>query len=385
MRKIVVLGLALAALWACGSKEAPVEKTVDEMGTEIVLNRKEPAKLAGAPADLELVEEWRLDTGDDATASFGLSDIGEFDIDAEGNVFFLADPSHEKAVLKFDASGRPAASFGRRGQGPGEIQRFADLYVTARDEVAVSNQDNSRLTVFDAGGTLVRETPAPSDLMAVAPLPNGSFLTMKRQADPRPDSLFEFPIELSGPDWTVREKLDTGFLENPMTGEKLRGTYHLQSWSVSRDKIFTGHQDRGYDIFVYDFEGRPVRKIRKEFDAVPVPEAHKKEFLDQFGSPQMKFIQDKVYFPSGMPPFIGFAADEESRLYVMTYETTGQPGEFIFDVFDADGVFILRKPIRVFQDYNGGFFKVRNGRFYCVEEDAEGQKLFIAYRMDWKQ
>jgi hypothetical protein len=148
--------------------------------------------------------------------------------------------------------------------------------------------------------------------------------------------------------------------------------------------IFTGHQDRGYDIFVYDFDGRLVRKIRKEFTPIPVPEAHKKEFLNQFGSPQMKFIQDKVYFTADMPPFIGFTADEAGRLYVMTYETTERPGEFVFDVFDSDGAFLLRKPIRVFHDYNGGYFKVRNGRLYCVEQAEDGQKTFKAFRLDWK-
>ena len=68
----------------------------------------------------------------------------------------------------------------------------------------------------------------------------------------------------------------------------------------------------------------------------------------------------------------------------MSYETADGPGEFVFDVFNPEGIFILRKPIRVFHDFNGGAFKVRHGRFYSVEEDNEGQKIFIAYRMIWK-
>jgi hypothetical protein len=384
MTKTGWVAVASLALWACGPKDASVKRTVDEKGTEVVLNKLEPAKIAGAPGGLELVEEWRLDTGDDATASFGLADIGAFGVDSRKNVYFLAVRSEEKVVLKFDPAGRPAASFGKRGQGPGEVQRFAALFVTAGDEIAIANQGNGRLTVFDPEGSLLREVPAPSGLIGVAPLPNGCYLTVKQQADPKPDALFEFPIELSGPDWKVRTKLDTGFIENPLTGERLRGTYHIQSWSVSRDKIFTGHQDRGYDINVYDFEGRPVRIIRKAYAPVPVSEAFKKEFMAQFENPVFDPVRKKVYFPPGMPPFISFAADDEGRLFVMTYETTGQPGEFVFDVFDADGIFILRKPARVFHDFNGGFFKVRNGRFYAVEEDDEGQKIFIAYRMIWK-
>jgi hypothetical protein len=383
MKKFCVFAMALAALTSCGSKDTAVARTRDADGTEIVLNKLGAAKREGTPAVLELAEEWRLDTGDDAVADFGLTDIGVFDIDSGGNVYFAADRSHETAVLKFDASGLPSASFGPRGQGPGDIQGVGALFITAGGEVAVTNQGNNRLTVFGSDGTLLRETPLTPDLIAVAPLPNGSYVTVKRKPDPKPETLFEFPIELAGPDLKAEAGLDTGFIENPMTGERLRGTYHIQSWSVSRDRIFTGHQDRGYDIFVYDFDGRPIRKIRKEHAAVPVPEAHKKEFLAQFDAPHYKPIRDKIYFPAHMPPFISFTADEAGRLYVMTYETADQPGEFIFDIFDPDGVLILRQPIRVFQDFNGGYFKVRNGRLYCVEEGGEGQKIFKVFRMAW--
>jgi len=384
VKKTFVIVMVAAVLAACGPRESAVEKIVDENGTEIVLNKLEPVTGRKAPKALELTEVWRLDTGDDAVADFGLADIGAFDIDGKGNVYFAADRSNETAVLKFDESGRPAASFGRRGQGPGEIQGVGALYASAADEVAVTNEGNNRLTVFGPDGKLLRETPISPEYIAVAPLPNGSFLTVKRMPDPKPDALFEFPIELIGPDLKARAKLDTGFIENPMTGERLRGTYHIQSWSVSRDRIFTGHQDRGYDIFAYDFDGRPIRKVRKEYKPIPVPEAHKKEFLGQFDSPQMKVIRDKIYFPADMPPFIGFTADETGRLYVMTYETTERPGEFVFDVFDSDGAFLLRKPLRVFQDYNGGYFKVRNDRLYCVEEGEDGQKIFRVFRMTWK-
>jgi hypothetical protein len=106
--------------------------------------------------------------------------------------------------------------------------------------------------------------------------------------------------------------------------------------------------------------------------------------MAQFEKPYLSPFRNKVYFPSGMPPFVSFAADEEGRLFVMTYETTGRPGEFVFDVFNAEGILVLRKPIRIFHDFNGGFFKVRNSRFYAVEEDAEGQKICFAFRMAWK-
>ena len=84
-----------------------------------------------------------------------------------------------------------------------------------------------------------------------------------------------------------------------------------------------------------------------------------------------------------MPPFVGFTSDENGFLYVMTYESGAEPGEFVFDIFNAEGVFVLRKAIQVFQNFMGMFVRVRNGRFYCVQEKESGFKEFKVFRMNW--
>lgn len=384
MKKAMAAGVVIVIFAACVSKEPQVRKTVDENGVEVVLNGSEPIRHKGEPTSLVLDEEMALDTEKDVVAATGLADIGTFGVDSEGNIYFASLKASDNTILKFDGRGRHAASFGRKGQGPGEIQRISALFITSRNEVAVTNEGNNRLTVFSTDGHLVREVPLTSGFIAAVPLPNGRYFLWDRIPSQQPGVLLEFPMILAGADLKTIKALDSGIIENPMDGEQLRGTYHLQSWSVSRDKIFTGHQDRGYDIFVYDLEGRPIRKIRKEYRPVPVPEAHKKEFLAQFESPQFKDIIGKVYFPDGMPPYIGFTSDEDGRLYVMTYETGEEPGEFIFDIFDSEGVFMLRKPIKVFQNFIGTFIRVRNGRLYCVQEKETGYKEFKVFRMMWK-
>jgi hypothetical protein len=378
MRNIVLLSCALCLSLSCKPGQGKVNK-ITENGVEVVLNGLEPIHLKGAPSSLVLEEEMALDTEKDEVADTGLTDIGLFGVDSEGNIYFTAQSSGDDSILKFDRQGHHIASFGRKGQGPGEIQRINALFITDRNEVAITNEGNNRLTIFDAGGHLLREVPMSPGFLAAIPLANGNYFLWDRVPSERPGVLMEFPMTLASPDLKTITSLDTGIIENPMSGEQLRGTYHLQSWSVSRDKIFTGHQDRGYDIFVYDLEGSPIRKIRKEYKPVPVPESHKREFLKQFESPQFKDIVGRVYFPAAMPPFIGFTSDEEGRLYVLTYETGGQPGEFISDVFDSD-----RKPINIFQNFIGVFIKVRNDRLYCVQEKESGYKEFKVYRMIWK-
>jgi len=383
MRKAIIALLGIVVLAACRSKEMQVQKTVDENGVEVVLNGLEPLRLRGGPASLEFVEEMTLDTEKDEVASTGLADVGAFGVDSIGNIYFASLKAGDQTILKFDRQGRHIASFGRKGQGPGEIQSISALLVSESDEVSITDGGNNRLTIFDSGGRWLRDVPMTTSFIAAIPLPNGRYFLWDRTPSEKPGVLLELPMILAGPELKTIRILDTGIIENPMDGEELRGTYHLQSWSVSSDKIFTGHQDRGYDIFVYDLEGRPVRKIRKEYKPVPVPEAHKKEFLAQFESPQFRDIIRKVYFPDGMPPFIGFTSDENGRLYVMTYESGAEPGEFVFDIFNSEGVLMLRKPIRVFQNFMGTFVRVRNGRFYCLQEKESGFKELKVFRMTW--
>jgi len=383
MRKAIIAAMVILALTACQSKEAQVQKTVDENGVEVVLNRLEPVRLKGGPTSLELEEEMTLDTEKDEVAATGLADVGNFGVDSSGSIYFALLKAGDQAILKFDRQGRHVASFGRRGQGPGEIQSVSALFVTERNEVALTDGGNNRLTIFDADGHWLRDVPMTTSFIAVVPLPNGRYFLWDRIPSERPGVLLEFPMVLAGPDLKTIKTLDSGIIENPMEGEQLRGTYHLQSWSVSTEKLFTGHQDRGYDIFVHDLEGRPVRKIRKEYKPVPVPEIHKKEFLAQFESPQFRDIIRKVHFPDGMPPFVGFTSDENGLLYVMTYESGAEPGEYAFDIFNAEGVFVLRKPIKVFQNFMGMSARVRNGRFYCVQEKESGFKEFKVFRMNW--
>ena len=43
-----------------------------------------------------------------------------------------------------------------------------------------------------------------------------------------------------------------------------------------------------------------------------------------------------------MPPFHALFADDGDRLFVMTYEEGINPGEYMYDIFDPDGVCIGR-------------------------------------------
>jgi len=387
MRKSACLLLVLAVFCSCAPKSELPERVMED-GVEVVFNRVEPYAIDGEPATFTLAKEFSIDTEDDAVAELGLTDIGiYFDVDSIGNIYLSSCKNAEGMIFQFDGDGNFVRSFGRKGQGPGELlgRNYLSLYLTVdrNDNIAVSDYGN-KLAVFGAEGKLLMENHIDSRTISMAPLANGNYLSYLIVMDARSDFLNQNPLILLDGRFEKIKELDKQMVPNPIIGKRLKGTYHVLSWSVANGKIFTGFQERGYEIFVYDFEGNLVRKIKKESQPVPVPEEHKKEFMEQFSAPIFDDIRDNFYFPDAMPPFHAFFSDDEGRLFVMTYETGDNPGEYLYDIFNPEGVCVGRKSLEVLHDESGIYAKMKNGRFYGLNEKESGYKELAVFKVVWE-
>ncbi len=149
-----------------------------------------------------------------------------------------------------------------------------------------------------------------------------------------------------------------------------------------------------YEFLIYDTEGNLLRKTKKEYHDVKVSDQLKEEILNGLSENFDSFDQykNKVYFPESHPPFQFFFLDEESRLYVMTYETGQGSNAFIYDIFNPDGLFIGRIEL---DNYGSSPFSVtgirvplnvaaKNNRLYCLREKESGYKELVVYKMRWE-
>jgi hypothetical protein len=117
---------------------------------------------------------------------------------------------------------------------------------------------------------------------------------------------------------------------------------------------------------------------------VPVSEDYKKKTLKMYKD-MMSDYAAKIFFPENWHPFQSFLADDEGRLLVMTYEPGVVPGEFIFDIFDQDGVFTSRLNLSVVApSYDRISAWIRGNRLYAVQEKPSGFKRLAVYRMIWR-
>jgi hypothetical protein len=375
VRKSLLSLCLLFFISGCGRPRAGIER-IQENGVEVVLNPRALPHLVSIP----LTRVFSLSTGRDDLISAGLTDFDMgFDVDSRGFISTGCLKNTDGPVFKFDPRGNLALTFSRVGQGPGEIQGEATLAVSAADEIVVTNAGSRKVLFFSGGGKLLREQRVKTDTVKAIPLPGGGFVAWSRTLDPGSEFLAQHPLQLTGPGLDVVRELDCQLVPNPLRGGNFLGTYHVFSWSVSPGRVFSAFQDRGYDIWVHDFEGRLLRKIRKDFEPVPVSEEFKAGYMRMFQAPIFDGFREKIYFPSSMPALDSIFSDEEGRLFVLTYEVDSESGARIFDLFDAAGNLEGRMKVNVFCDDRGCAARARHGRLYALAEDENGDKEIVVY------
>jgi hypothetical protein len=379
VRKFLLSLCLLSFLSGCRDSGSGI-KRIRENGVEIILNPIAPPH----PVSITLTRLFSLSTGRDDLAVAGLTDFDlGFDVDSQGFIYTGCLKNAAGPIFKFDPKGSLVLTFSHLGQGPGEIQGEATLTVSAADEIVVTNPGSRKVLFFSGDGKLLREKKAKTEIARVTPLPGGGFVAWSRILDPGSEFLAQHPLQLTGTDFEVVRELDCQLVPNPLRGGDFPGTYHVFSWTVSPERIYSAFQDRGYDVWVHDFQGKLLQKIRKEFALVPVSEDYKARYLKLFEAPLFDGFREKIYFPASMPPLDSIFSDEEGRLYVLTYEADLESGANLFDVFDAQGNLEGRMKLKVFYDDRGCAVKARRGRLYAIAENEIGEKELVVYEMTW--
>jgi len=383
MKNLVLVIVILSLSFHCGPKQDEVEKTIED-GVEVVINHFEPYKVKGEPSDLVLEEEFTIDTEKDEIGELGLTDIWGIDVDSEENIYLLHLQSRENCIFKFNKEGNFISSFGRRGQGPGEMQ-YPIFFQVINNEIAVT--DPTKVVFFSNNGKFLEEISKDANMLSVIFLKNGNYLVRERIRDPSDSATQHIGLRLYDTEFNEIKEIDRGPGYH-FKGDGYRAILPYIHACVLGEKIFEGNSEREYEIHAYDLNGNLIKKIKKEYNPVPINEQDKERILKLFER-MSEEIKKTIYFPDNFPPFQRlFFTDDEGRLFVMTYEKGEKPRQFIYDIFDSDGVFIGRIGL---DNYGQDAMQMaplpalsKDGLLYSVREKESGYKELVVYRMNWE-
>lgn len=348
-----------------------------ENGVEVVANGLLPNRLSGIPQELQLQPLFALDT--ETLTDTGLVDINSFALDGAGGVICLSRESRPHPFFRFSGNGEFSSGFGSWGEGPGELSYPIFPYYDQTDRFIVTDVLRKQLT-FDKEGVLLDESPIDPNTVIKQPLSNGnSIIFWKGGAESEVGGFFLEKLSLFDPNG--REQVELDVLKIPRRPPLLDP---ILVWRITHDRIFVGNEQRGYEILIYDFSGRLIRKIEKDFIPVPVPADIKQRIREQTPAAQRGSLE----FPPFMPPYFSFCADQENRLYVFTFESGNTADERMCDIFTADGVLIARKAVKIVVNSREPFpivAGIKESRLFLLQEKENGHKLLTAYNMEWKR
>ncbi|MFC2142044.1 6-bladed beta-propeller [Acidobacteriota bacterium] len=381
MQRLASLICLTCLFLCCGSKQLEVERIIED-GVEVVLNHIEPYEIKGEPLNLILEQEYIIDMELDAIGEIGLNSPENFVVDSLGCTYFQNNQrASEYHLYKFDNNGKYVGRFGKSGQGPGEIGMSLSLAINTNDEVFILDFVRKRLLRFSSEGALIEERPIDVDIVGIEPLSNENYLVSRLKVD-EDDRRFVKSVCNSELE-VIRE---VGSQAQPSGKEKWNAVRNIFMISVASESLYLLNAERGYEILELDLTGKLLKKIRKQHNSVPVTEEYKRQRMSGLTSEQ----QERYYFPEAFPPIQYIFSDEAGRLYVMTYQKSQDAKAYVYNVFNADGVFIrnislgnigkigpnqIDTPLHV---------KSRAGNIYLLRTKDSGYLELVVYKMIWQ-
>jgi hypothetical protein len=325
----------------------------------------------------------------------GLDDIWGYDVNSLGEIFvFRFILGRQDFIYKFDESGEFMKSFGKPGQGPGEIQSPIYQKINFHDEISVLDAGLRKHLVFDENGALLSESREEVQQLGSVdvffPLANGNYLTRKFEMN-QSENTYSNALLVLDTDFKEIKELGRVTIPNPIGNQnkfKFRTPYF--AWGISNEHIFVGVEENGYDIHVYDFSGLPIRKIRKKYTPVPFSKEQRDQVEEKYKRVPSFFA--RMIFPDNNPPFQHLFPDDLGRLYVVTFEQGNKKEEYVIDVFNPEGILFSRFSVKMYinneifnmSNPSDSWITVKNDILYCIQEKETGHKELVAYELKWK-
>jgi hypothetical protein len=346
---------------------------------EVVRNGRTPSLVDGRRTVVTLKHDLTLgEDQDNPDTSFSI--LNYFAVDEEGSIFVM--DQKEYKVKIFASSGAFQKAFGRKGQGPGELESPADIGFDPAGDIYIHEFFGRRLQSYNRDGQWLRNVTFPSlDLMDIQ-LDSRGYGYAQNVIRDAEKTIFE----LTKLDAKTRPLAMLASIEWPRIKSRNMASFgwpRLYFCVNKRDELIWA-ESTDYAIHMLDAEGKPVRDIVREGPRLEVTGAAKEEYVraeeELYRKSSIAFPKRTYEFPKYYPAMQALLVDDAGRIYVRTYEKN-QAGEIIYDVFHGTGTFVARFALPEREEAT----LVKKDRLYAIIRDRlTGEHLLKRYAMNWR-
>jgi|Deesub1362B_J571_1020462.scaffolds.fasta_scaffold00002_404 hypothetical protein len=340
-------------------------KIVD--GVKIIENKDKPRLKETVVFELELTMG-----GSEAPEESLARPVGLV-VDENGRIY-VADSKAAKIKI-FSPEGKYIQSFGKKGQGPGELNMPGGINLTSDGRLMVEDVLNRKIIFFSREGKFLTEKSLATKLGLVNLLLDMEGNFIGREIVVEEKKMF-FVVKKFRPDLSEVFQLDKYEFPNPLQGKinlfNLVTFYQLDS----KGNILYAKNDR-YEIKYYDPRGNLFQIVRKKHKKVKITQQDIDDILAKIPSTQGMNVKDRLVFSEYFPPISFLSVDPADRVYVRTYEKGKKKNEYWLDIFDPQGQYLARCLTTAIPFY------WRENRVYSIEENEEGYQVVRRYLVRW--
>jgi hypothetical protein len=382
MRRTILLRigyclLAGAVVFSWGREQM---KVTTEDGVVVVKNGRLPSPPAGGTAKLVLEPVFAIGGEDDPEQEF--SGIVGIAVSKAGTVYIL--DIKECRVKVFNEKGKFLFSFGNKGQGPGELNVPAGIMISGEEEIFIHDVSN-KLEIFNLDGKYLRSQSLAqaSGLGKIIIDPKGRIAGSAMTVSPS-DGKPSYEFRIFDKDFkplTILAKVPSPYI-SATKFDPLTNAPGLAVATDAKGDLFLGNI-KGYLISVFNFEGRLLRTIKRDYVPVPILKSDQEEFLKLYEKSSGQYaaiIKDMMIFPDYYPAYFNIIANPDGQLLVQTFEKGPEAKTYFHDVFDQDGRYFSRIALRMFP-----VLAWHDEKLFGIEENEEGFQILKCYRTLWEK
>jgi len=305
-------------------------------------------------------------------------------IEIDGNEIYVLDDSLVKVFALKD--GVLLRSFGKRGNGPGELMPNDEIPLQMRlvnGQVFLNSQ--TKFIHYSKTGAVIKEKTTPFMCMQIVPMGKG-YAVSKVGFDPAARIFFRL----------ILFDADMKEIKTIHTSEKsptLRGTgtlilppnFMYLSLSPDGERLYayTGRQET-FRVHVFDAEGNKRPPIRLDYRCPGWTDSFKKEVMEWLGKiprfrPRREMLKQVIRFPQFLPAVRNLVCSSDMVL-VQTYKRKKNRSEFV--IFNPAGkhlktVFLPGGTLQKVRLNPDTFFTLNGNSYYYLEEDVNNENWIL--------